>query len=322
MQNGTILEITDLKINFNLNNSVIHAVRDISFKLKKNEILGVVGESGSGKSVTCMSILKLLLEPPASIESGSIKYNDLDLLKISNKQLNKIRGKEISIIFQDPGSYLNPVLTIGYQLSELLINHDQLSKKDSKKYILNILDKVGIPDATQRYDQYPHEFSGGMRQRIMIAMAMLCKPNILIADEPTTALDVTVQAQIIKLIKELKDANNMSVIWVTHDLGVVAGIADYIIVMYNGMIVEKGRINDIYSSPKHPYTIGLINSASRNKINNRYSMIKGLPPDGSEINNGCCFYKRCSKRLKICENKNPPSVKINKDHYFSCYLKD
>jgi len=271
MQNDTLLEIANLKINFNLNNSVIHAVRDISFKLKKNEILGVVGESGSGKSVTCMSILKLLLEPPASIESGSIKYKHLDLLKISNKELNKIRGKEISIIFQDPVSYLNPVLTIGYQLSELLINHNQLNKNESKSYIIDILDKVGIPDSTQRYDQYPHEFSGGMRQRIMIAMAMLCKPNILIADEPTTALDVTVQAQIIKLIKELKETNNMSVIWVTHDLGVVAGIADYIIVMYNGMIVEKGRINDIYSSPKHPYTIGLINSASRNIINNRYS---------------------------------------------------
>ena len=322
MQKDTILEIDNLKINFKLNNSVIHAVRDISFKLKKNEILGVVGESGSGKSVTCMSILKLLLEPPASIESGSIKYNGLDLLKISNKQLNKIRGKGISIIFQDPVSYLNPVLTIGYQLSELLINHDQLSKYDSKGYILNILDKVWIPYSTQRYDQYPHGVSVGMRQRIMIAMAMLCKPNILIADEPTTALDVTVQAQIIKLIKELKETNNMSVIWVTHDLGVVAGIADYIIVMYNGMIVEKGKINDIYSSPKHPYTIGLINSASRNIINNRYSMIEGLPPDGSEINNGCCFYKRCSKRLKICEHKIPPSVKINKDHYFSCYLED
>ena len=316
-----IIEVKNLSVSFFTHLGEIKAVRDVSFKLKKGETLGIVGESGSGKSVTAKSIMKLL-QFPGKIKEGVIKLNDVDLIKKNEYEMTAIRGNEIAMIFQDPMTSLNPVFTIGGQIAESLKLHRGLSKKECKKVVIEMLELVGISSPEERYKQYPHHMSGGMRQRVMIAMALCCKPLLLIADEPTTALDVTIQAQILDLINQLKVDLEMSVILISHDLGVIADVCQNVIVMYGGKIMESGDIKSIFLNAMHPYTKSLLNSIPTMKMDKstRLYTIKGTPPDLLNPPKGCPFAPRCDDAMGICNRIPPDNIIISQSHSISCWL--
>lgn len=316
-----LLKVQDLHTSFFTYAGEVKAVRGISFDLDKGEAIGIVGESGCGKSVTMMSILRLLTDT-GKIKKGSAYFEGRDMTKLTNDEMLKIRGNEISMIFQDPMTSLNPVFTIGDQLREPLIRHKKMNKLEASKKAIELLRLVGIPEAEKRLKQYPHEFSGGMRQRVMIAMALACNPKLVIADEPTTALDVTIQAQILELMKDLKNKINTSIILITHDLGVVADLCNRINVMYGGIIVESGSKRDIFYRTAHPYTLGLLKSVPNPKtlVKERLKPIDGQPPDLIQPPIGCPFTPRCQFAMKICAEKQPPYFEINDGHSSACWL--
>lgn len=317
-----ILEVNNLETQFTTWEGVVHAVNGVSFNLAEGETLGIVGESGCGKSVTMLSMLRLIPSPPGRIVNGTAIFKNKDLLKVSENELSNIRGSQISLIFQDPMTFFNPVLTIGEQVIEPLQVHLNTSEKEARDRAIEILDLVGIPNPAERLNDYPHQFSGGMRQRAMIAMALICSPQILIADEPTTALDVTVQAQIVDLVKKLRNELGMSVIWITHDLGIVAGLVDRVIVMYAGYIVEEAPVKELYQSPKHPYTKGLLGSLPRLDSNERERLIsiEGIPPVLYRSASTCPFAPRCPYRIDHCFNENPKLTKVNPHHKIACWV--
>jgi peptide/nickel transport system ATP-binding protein/oligopeptide transport system ATP-binding protein len=314
------LEVTDLKTVFHTHDGVIHAVNGISFGLDAGELLAVVGESGSGKSVAMMSLLQLLPMPPAKIAGGQVRFQDQDLVRLSASQIRHVRGARIGFIFQDPMTSLNPVFTVGYQLMEPLREHMGLSRKDARKRAIELLELVGIPAADKRIDDYPHQFSGGMRQRVVIAIALACDPQVLIADEPTTALDVTVQAQILELVRELREKLGMAIIWITHDLGVAAGIADRVIVMYGGLVVEHATVEEIFAAPQHPYTRALLDSLpGRHTANERLRSIAGQPPLLLAEPASCPFAPRCGHAFDRCLQRNPPLIPVGDGHWAACW---
>ena len=317
-----ILDVKNLEINFNTYAGKVYAVRNVSFHLHKGETLAIVGESGCGKTVTSKGILKLLPKNISEIANGSVIFQGREIINLKEKDINRIRGKDISMIFQDPMTSLNPTMTIGDQIAESLIIHKNIKKSDAEKEVIKMLKMVNIPEPERRMKAYPHEFSGGMRQRAMIAMSLACSPKILIADEPTTALDVTIQAQIISLMKALQKDTDTGIILVTHDLGVVAGIADRIQVMYAGEIVETGTTQDIFKNPRHPYTLALLKSIPSVTDKNKSELyaIKGTPPDLISPPKGCAFAKRCDHTMKICLEKHPEDFNISEGHISKCWL--
>ena len=314
-----LLEVNNLRTSFHTREGIVRAVNDISFSLEKGQTLGIVGESGSGKSVTCYSMLDLIPKPPGRIEGGEVIFDGLDLLKLSRKELNRIRGKRISMIFQEPMTSLNPYLRIQDQLIEPLLIHENISKADAIKRGIQALDDVGIAEPDKRIRQYPHEFSGGMRQRVMIAMALITDPELLIADEPTTALDVTVQAQIIELIRRLQQDHGTAVIWISHDLGVVAGYCERVQVMYAGRIVESGPVEKIYKHPTHPYNRALQRSipALQEKGRELYT-IPGLPPDLTKEIAGCAFADRCEFAADQCRRGGTELIEVSSGQSTTC----
>lgn len=316
-----LLEINDIYTSFNTHVGEVQAVRGVTIDLYKGEAIGIVGESGSGKSITMMTVMRLL-DSNGVIKKGEVLFDGKDLTKLSEKEMENIRGNEIGMIFQDPMTSLNPVITIGDQLSEPLIRHKSMSKSEARKKVIEMLNLVGIPSPEKRIKQYPYEFSGGMRQRVMIAMALICEPKLLIADEPTTALDVTIQAQILELMKELKQKLNMSIILITHDLGVVADVCSRINVMYGGVVVESGTSRDIFYNANHPYTWGLLRSIPNPKleVKERLKPIEGTPPDLLAPPKGCPFAERCEYAMKVCFEGRAENYKINEGHYSSCWL--
>ncbi len=316
-----LITVKNLSVKFNTQDSVVHAVNGISYTVNKGETIGVVGESGCGKSVSVLSMLRLLPKRNTTI-SGSILFNNKDLLKIPRSEIRQIRGNQIAMIFQDPMTSLNAVLSVGRQLTEALRAHRNVDKKKAGERSLDLLQMVGIPSTRNPMDSFPHQLSGGERQRVMIAMALMCNPTLLIADEPTTALDVTIQAQIVDLVKHLRNHFGMSLIWITHDLGVMAGLADRVIVMYAGYIVEKADVDDLYNTPSHPYTIGLLNSLPRidKKNGKELKSIGGLPPTLVDLPAGCPFAPRCSYVRDICHQQMPPIFDINPHHGVACWV--
>lgn len=318
-----LLEVKGLETQFRTREGIIHAVNGISFSLKKGETLGIVGESGSGKSVSMMSMLRLIPEPPGKVVGGEVLFDNQDLLKMSDDEIRNVRGAKISFIFQDPMTSLNPVLTIGEQVAEPYRVHYGVSKAVALNRAIKYLKLVGIPNINERINNYPHQFSGGMRQRVMIAMALICEPQILIADEPTTALDVTIQAQIVDLVNRLQDELGMTIIWITHDLGVIAGLADRINVMYGGYIIETAAVKDLYKNPQHPYTIGLLGSLPRidQSPNHRLTSIEGLPPVLKEKPNSCPFEPRCHFSIEKCRIENPNLRQVEgENHLAACWV--
>lgn len=322
MEDKVILQVRDLKTYFKLDDGILKAVDGVSFDLHAGESLAIVGESGSGKSVTNLSIMNLVQSPPGWIAGGEVWYEGKDILKLSQNEIRKIRGNKISMIFQDPMTSLNPFLRISTQMVETIVLHQGLSKKEAKNKAIEMLKLAGIPAPEKRVDNYPHQFSGGMRQRVMIAMALSCNPEILIADEPTSALDVTIQAQILELIQDLSARLGTAVIMITHSLGVVAGMCDTVCVMYAGRVVEQGSVDTLFSNPKHPYTQGLIRSVPRlDKTNNqRLYSIKGQPPNVINLPECCPFYPRCEFAMDICHSKYPPCVHTNEGLDVNCWL--
>jgi oligopeptide transport system ATP-binding protein len=318
---GQLLEVRDLRTYFETEDGIVKAVDGISFALKRGETLGIVGESGSGKSVTNLSIIRLIPSPPGKIVSGEVVFNGQDLLLLSTEQVRKIRGRRIAMIFQDPMTSLNPFMKISRQLMEVTQLHLGHTRTQAYEHAIKMLDAVGIPDARSRVDSYPHEFSGGMRQRVMIAMALSCEPELLIADEPTTALDVTIQAQILELIKKLKQETGTSVILITHDLGVVAGMTDHVIVMYAGKVFEQASTAELFSRPGNPYTKGLLRSVpDPTDEQGQLYQIPGLPPDLAHLPPGCPFAPRCERAMEICQQEFPPFVQLNADHSSLCHF--
>lgn len=316
-----LLEVNNLKTSFFTHVGEVKAVGGVSFYLNKGEALGIVGESGSGKSVTMMSLMRLLTDT-GKIVSGEMLFQGKDLVKVSEREMEKIRGNEIGMIFQDPLTSLNPVFNIGNQIMEPLLKHRGLSKKEAFARSVEMLSLVGIPSPEKRMKQYPHEFSGGMRQRAMIAMALCCNPKLLIADEPTTALDVTIQAQILELMKDIKEKLNTSIILITHDLGVVADVCARTNVMYGGLIAETGSTRDLFYNPRHPYTWGLLNSIPNHKsaVREKLKPIEGQPPDLLKPPVGCPFALRCDYAMKICEEHRPQLFEISPEHHAACWL--
>jgi oligopeptide transport system ATP-binding protein len=320
---STLLEVENLQTEFHTAEGVVKAVNGISYALGENEILGIVGESGSGKSVSVLSLLQLLPQPPAHIKGGAAVFAGQDLLKMKTREIRGVRGNQISIIFQDPMTSLNPVLKIGRQIGEALQLHQGMSKEQARQRAIELLRQVGIPMAEQRVDQYPHQLSGGMRQRVMIAMGLSCNPRLLIADEPTTALDVTIQAQIIELVRNLQAKTGMAVIWITHDLGVVAGLADSVIVMYSGYMVEYAPVDDIFEDPRHPYTLGLLNSLPdvEEDVASELHAVRGTPPDLTNLPPGCPFAPRCDYVINKCWAENPALIPVGKaNHLAACWV--
>jgi oligopeptide/dipeptide ABC transporter ATP-binding protein len=317
---GALLRVENLVTTFNAAEGKLSAVRGVSFSLHKGETLCIVGESGCGKSITSLSIMGLL-PSNGEISSGAIYFEGTDLTKLSKEELRRIRGNKISMIFQEPMTALNPVFTIGYQIREPLMLHQKLSKREAHERGIELLKQVGIPFPEKRMKQYPHELSGGMRQRVMIAMALACRPSLLIADEPTTALDVTIQAQILDLINELKEKLNMGVIMITHDMGVVAEMADRVMVMYAGEKVEEGDVASIFANPRHPYTKGLLKSVP-NIDDEQYELepIPGTLPNLNEKIEGCRFHPRCPFATEKCRTQSPPEFKVKEGHYVRCWL--
>jgi len=303
-----LLEVRDLVTRFYTEQGVVHAVNGISYELNEGESLGIVGESGSGKSVSVLSLMGLIPSPPGRVEGGEVIFNGRDLLKLRQSEMRKIRGREVAMIFQDPMTSLNPVLNIGRQMTEGLKLHLGMNDSQARNRAAEMLNLVGIAGAEDRLSDYPHQFSGGQRQRIMIAMALSTNPALLIADEPTTALDVTIQAQIVELVKQLQEKLGMAIIWITHDLGVVAGMVEKVAVMYSGYIVEQGSVFEIYKRPSHPYTLGLLQSLPKVDAKNqtRLASIKGLPPDLRQEFDHCPFAPRCPYEIDKCREENPP----------------
>ena len=316
-----LLDVRNLVTRFYTEDGIVHAVNGISYTLDEGESMAIVGESGSGKSVGVMSLMGLIPNPPGRVENGEVIYNDRDLLKISPEEMRRLRGREIAMIFQDPMTSLNPVLTIGRQLTESVKLHLGMGDEAAKERAVETLRLVGIPNARDRLSDYPHQFSGGQRQRIMIAMALLCNPSVLIADEPTTALDVTIQAQIVELVKQLQEKLGMAIIWITHDLGVVAGMVEKVAVMYAGFIVEQAAVRDLYKHPSHPYTLGLLESIPQldQKGQNRLASIKGLPPDLLQEPTHCPFAPRCPFVIDKCWQENPPLFQVAPNHASACW---
>jgi len=318
-----ILEVKDLVTSFDTESGRIKAVDRVSFNVGKGRTLGVVGESGCGKSVTALSIMRLLPHPSGNIEQGEIRFEGKDIATLPAEEMQKIRGRKISMIFQEPMTALNPVHQIGRQIGEVFrLHYNGMKDAEIIKESIKLLDKIGMPDPEKRINEYPHQISGGMRQRVMIAMALACRPDILIADEPTTALDVTIQAQILDLIHELQQDTNMSVIFITHDLGVIAEICDDVVVMYAGKVVENAPVMELFESPKHPYTKGLLASIPKleSKRKSRLSIIEGRVPSLEELPKGCRFSNRCPYVMDICETESPPLIEIDENHAASCYL--
>ncbi|MBW4827601.1 MAG: ABC transporter ATP-binding protein [Clostridiaceae bacterium] len=317
-----LLEVKDLHVSFDTYAGEVKAVRGVNFHINRGETLAIVGESGCGKSVTAQTIMQLIPMPPGKIKKGSIIFDGNDLAKYSDKKMESVRGKEISMVFQDPMTSLNPTMKVGKQIMEGLIKHQKMSKEEAKKRAVEMLKLVGLPTPEKRAEQYPHEFSGGMRQRAMIAIALACNPKLLIADEPTTALDVTIQAQIIELMKDLQIKLDTAIILITHDLGVVAKIADRIAVMYAGVIIESGTSDEIFYEPKHPYTWGLLKSVPRLDLERKERLlpIYGTPPDLFSPPSGCPFAARCDYAMKICKEKYPQKFGITDTHHVHCWL--
>lgn len=320
--NGAILSVNDLKTYFHTDDGVVKAVDGISFELSKGETLGIVGESGSGKSVTNLSVMRLIPEPPGEIAGGSVIFDGIDVLGQPIDEVRKIRGRRIAMIFQDPMTSLNPFLKISTQLMEVTQLHLGHTKQQAREHAVKMLKTVGLSDSEDRMDSYPHEFSGGMRQRVMIAMALSCDPELLIADEPTTALDVTIQAQILELIKDLKARMGTSVILISHDLGVVAGMTDKIIVMYAGKVFEQAPTRELFAAPANPYTRGLLKSVPdpAHEQGKELYQIPGLPPDVAHLPPGCPFAERCDRAEDICRNEFPPFVQLNEGHHSLCHF--
>ena len=315
-----LLQVKNLCTSFDVDAGEVRAVNGISFSLDKGKVLGIVGESGSGKSVTAYSIMRILVEP-GRIKSGQILFNGEDIVQYSKKQMSEFRGKRVSIIFQDPMTSLNPTYTIGNQLREAILLHTDRNRAEANARAVEMLKLVGVNEPEKRLKQYPHELSGGMRQRVMIAMALACEPDILIADEPTTALDVTIQAQILELMKELQKKLGMAIIMITHDLGVIADMCDEIIVMYAGRVCERGTVDEIFYNPKHEYTKGLLRSIPKlDSKNHRLIPIAGSPVDLTCMPKGCAFASRCDKAMKICLSDLPEELPINDNHKASCWM--
>ena len=315
-----LLQVKNLCTSFNVDAGEVRAVNGISFNLDKGKVLGIVGESGSGKSVTAYSIMRILVEP-GKIVGGEILFNGEDIVKYSKKQMREFRGKRVSIIFQDPMTSLNPTFTIGNQLREAILLHTDRNRAEANARALEMLQLVGVNEPEKRLKQYPHELSGGMRQRVMIAMALACEPDILIADEPTTALDVTIQAQILELMKDLQKKMGMAIIMITHDLGVIADMCDEIIVMYAGRVCERGTVDEIFYNPRHEYTTGLLRSIpTMNGGHDKLIPIAGSPVDLTNLPKGCAFASRCDRCMKICLTEQPEEVRVNDSHIASCWM--
>lgn len=317
-----ILEVKDLEVSFHTFGGEVKAVRGVNFSVEKGKTVAIVGESGCGKSVTAKSIMQLLPKPPADYKGGEILFNGENILNKSERQMQKVRGNDIGMIFQDPMTSLNPTAKVGSQIAEGLLRHRKVSRKQAHEKAIELLDLVGIPQPEKRVEQYPHEFSGGMRQRAMIAIALACQPKLLIADEPTTALDVTIQAQILELMKDLQSKTGTSIILITHDLGVVAEMVDDVVVMYAGQVVETGTVDEIFANPHHPYTQGLLKSVPRldqNKNEPLYPIV-GSPPDLMDPPKGCPFFARCEHAMEVCRNHNPVLESMGGKHYASCWL--
>lgn len=320
-QTKTILEIKDLCVEFKTSEGTVQAVDYLNYTLHKGEKLGIVGESGSGKSVSSLGMLQLIPNPPGRITAGEILYKDRDLVKLSKKEIQKIRGNEISMIFQEPMTSLNPIIKCGKQIAESLILHRGAKKKEAMEAAIELMKAVGIANPEVRAHEYPHQMSGGMRQRVMIAMALACQPQILIADEPTTALDVTIQAQILDLIRDMNETMGTSVIFITHDLGVVSELCDTVIVMYTGHIVEQAPVGELFNDPKHPYTVGLLNAIPHiTKERKPLITIEGMVPNPTERIAGCSFSPRCRHAAERCRRENPPVMQLSQDHLVRCWL--
>ena len=318
--NNYLLEINNMKTYFYTKKGTVPAVDDVSINISKGQIIGLVGESGCGKSVTALSVMGLV-QSPGKVTEGTIVFEGKNLLDLSNTEMRNVRGNEISMIFQEPMTSLNPVYRVGRQVSEAIRLHQNISNKDAKEQVIEIFKKVGIPEAEKRYDSYPHQLSGGLRQRVMIGMAMICSPKLLIADEPTTALDVTIEAQILYLMRKLRDENNTSIMMITHNLGVVAELCDYVYVMYAGRIMERSDINELFENPCHPYTDGLLRSIPKiTAENERLYNIKGVVPNLLKLPKGCRFSPRCEKATSKCFEMEPNLYKTKSNHYVRCFL--
>jgi oligopeptide transport system ATP-binding protein len=320
--NGRLLDVQDLRTHFHTPEGTVYAVNGISFSLLEGETLAVVGESGCGKSVSMLSILGLIPIPPGEIASGTAVYRGQELLTMNEEELERVRGREIAMVFQDPMTALNPVLSIRRQMTESLRRHLNMAPDDAEERSIELLELVGIPDAASRLGAYPHEFSGGMRQRVMIAMALSCSPTVLIADEPTTALDVTIQAQIVELVVRLREQVGLAMIWITHDLGVVAGLADRVNVMYAGFIVEEATVDDLYEDPRHPYTLALLSALPRvdRRRERRLKSIRGAPPNLLVEPHGCPFTPRCDYAVERCLTENPALAPVAPGHRIACWV--
>ncbi len=316
-----LLKVEGLRTSFKTSDGKVNAVDDISFNVRKGKVLGIVGESGCGKSVTSLSVMRLIPKPNGFIEGGKIIFSDKDLLKISEREMRSLRGNDIAMIFQEPMTALNPVFTIGDQIGEVLELHENLRGEQKTEKCIELLELVGIPRPEKVIKEYPHQLSGGMRQRVMIAMALSCNPKLLIADEPTTALDVTIQAQVLELMNKLTDELETSVMFITHDLGVIAEMANDVIVMYAGKIVEEGDVVSIFKNPQHPYTIGLLESRpDRVDKNQRLTCIPGMVPSPFDMPKGCAFAPRCSKCMDICNEKMPELIEVKPGQKARCWL--
>jgi len=316
-----LLDVREISTEFAVHDGTVKAVNGVSLHVDPGETLGIVGESGSGKSVSMLSVMRLIQQPPGRIVSGKVWFQGRDLLTLEAEEMRRVRGAQIGMVFQDPMTFLNPVMTIGHQIAEPLQEHLGMDKHEARKRAQELLDQVGIPSAESRLDDYPHQFSGGMRQRAMIAMALSCNPSLLIADEPTTALDVTIQAQIVELVKRLRQETGMAVIWITHDLGIIAGLADRVNVMYAGYIVETAPVVELYTHPRHPYTQGLLGSLPRLDARVRQALvsIRGVPPDMVNPPRGCPFAPRCAYTTERCTQENPALHAVAPNHSSACW---
>ncbi|MFQ5860995.1 MAG: ABC transporter ATP-binding protein [Dehalococcoidia bacterium] len=321
---GMLLEVKGLKTYFYTEEGVVKAVDGVSFDLQEGETLGLVGESGCGKSVSALSLMRLIPNPPGKILEGEVIFDGVNLLKIDDEEMRHIRGKEIAMVFQEPMTSLNPVLTIGRQLTEALELHLHMDRQAAQRRSLELLEMVGIPDVERRLPQYPHQFSGGMRQRVMIAMALSCNPKLILADEPTTALDVTIQAQILELMKELTTRLGVALVIITHNLGVVARYSDRVNVMYAGKIIERSTAREVYKNPRHPYTLGLLKSVPRLDMPKKEHLdpIEGQPPDLISLDQGCSFRERCRYAIEKCAQEFPPLAPVGDNHYSACWIAD
>ena len=318
----SLLKVRNLETHFKTPEGIVHAVNGVSFYIKEGETLGVVGESGCGKSVTMLSCLRLIPSPPGKIVAGEALFKGKDLLTMDSEEIRQIRGGQMSMVFQDPMTSLNPVMNIGKQMAEPLMLHLNMNKEQARKRSIELLEMVGIPRAGDRLKDYPHQYSGGMRQRVMIAMALSCNPQILIADEPTTALDVTIQAQIVDLVKRLRDELGMAIIWITHDLGVVANIAHRVMVMYGGFVIEEAQVKDLYADPRHPYTLGLLGSLPKihEDVHRKLFSIEGMPPVLYQKPRSCPFAPRCNWVIDRCWQENPALEPVADGHRVACWV--